>query len=75
MPVMTKLERVWERLAAVIEAGHPSSYDGLLEQWVSEWTSVLPTWRSLYRMLKQLDLEKLAKEIEDYLSCECPLVL
>ena len=29
-----------------------------------------PTWRSLYEVLRELDLEELSQEIEEYLSCE-----
>ena len=74
MPVMTLLERIWERLAAAVGAGEddPSSFEGLLNDWLSRRTSVPPTWRSLYGVLRELGLEELAREIEDYLSCECP---
>ena len=77
---MTSLQTVSGKLEAAIGADHLSRFVYiLLEWWVSGETSpVPPTWRSLYGVLRELDLEELGQQIEDYLSCESsrePLLL
>ena len=71
IPVITSLQNVDGKMANAIGAAHLSSLDAMLEWWVSGGTSpVPPTWRSLYGVLRELDLEELAQEIQDYLGCE-----
>ena len=47
----------------------------VLEKWASgkllSTRPRPPTWRSLFEVMRELDLEELSQEIEEYLSCEC----
>ena len=66
IPVLTSLEKVDEKLAAAIGAQNTSK---VLKKWASgEFLSTRPpTW---YEVMRELDLEELSQEIEEYLSCE-----
>ena len=72
IPVLTSLENVGKELAAAIGSHYTSDCNVLLEEWASEEISSTrpPTWRSLYEVMRELDLEELSQEIEEYLSCE-----
>ena len=63
------LEKVDEKLAAAIGVRNTSK---VLEKWASEefLSTRPPTWRSLYEVMRELDLEELSQEIEEYLSCK-----
>ena len=63
------LEKVDEKLAAAIGVRNTSK---VLEKWASEefLSTHPPTWRSLYEVMRELDLEELSQEIEEYLSCK-----
>ena len=69
IPVLTSLEKVDEKLAAAIGAQNTSK---VLKKWASgEFLSTRPPiWRTLYEVMRELDLEELSQEIEEYLSCE-----
>ena len=69
IPVLTSLEKVDEKLAAAIGVQNTSK---VLKKWASgEFLSTRPpTWRTLYEVMRELDLEELSQEIEEYLSCE-----
>ena len=73
IPVMTSLEKVGKKVAAAIGVHYNPYFNvNILEEWASmEMTSTRPpTWRTLYEVLRELDLEELSQEIEEYLSCE-----
>ena len=78
VPVVTSLEKVPDQLAEVIGASRELTdgygWEDVVDLWVDghgNWASHRPpTWRSLYEVLRELDLETLSQQIEDYLSCE-----
>lgn len=74
IPVMTSIAGVQKPLAVAIGVQYNSyqspDIDKILEQWVSGNTSQPPTWRSLYDVLRKLDLEELSEQIDEYLCCE-----
>ena len=49
------------------------------EEWAKEWEKgachLPPTWRSLFEMLKELDLEDLSQEVQTYLTGELVYIL
>ena len=71
IPVLTSLEKVDEEKLSAVIGVHPSDFD-VLEEWASgEITGTRPPiWRTLYEVLRELDLEELIQEIEEYLSCK-----
>ena len=73
IPVLTSLKKVDKKnLAAAFRVQNTGD---VLENWASAGNILstrdrCPTWRTLYEVLSELDLEELSQEIEDYLSCE-----
>lgn len=45
-----------------------SCVEWVIEKWVNGLGKCSPTWRELFRVLKQLNLEAMGLQIEDYLS-------
>ena len=68
IPVLTELEKVGDWSLSADTTSHKAFDD----MWFSKKLGTRPpTWRSLYEVLRELDLEELSQEIEEYLSCEC----
>ena len=42
--------------------------DAVIELWLSGKGPLLPTWRSLYEILRQLSLKELSQQIAEHLS-------
>lgn len=43
----------------------------VIDQWLLEKSPVLPpTWRSLYQVLRELNLKELSQQIEEFLTSE-----
>ena len=76
VPVVTALKKVPDQLAEAIGASADGYryWDDAVDLWIyghGNWTSERsPTWRELYEVLRELGLEELSQQIEDYLSCE-----
>ena len=72
VPVLSSLPMEKDKqLAAAIGAQYTSDSE-VLEEWLSGGISstLPPTWRSLYEVLRELDMEELSQQIEEYLSCK-----
>ena len=70
IPVVTSLAKVPEKLAETIGVLRNSATDNIVQQWISGKSSRPPTWRSLYDVLMELDLEEIGQEIKEYLASE-----
>ena len=55
--------------ATCIESEHPCEGKHLLETWIGQ-AQALPTWSSLLSILKQIDLNGTAQQIENFFSAE-----
>ena len=73
IPIVTSLEKVDEKLAAAIGIQNTRKVL-VLEKWASGTfpSTHPPTWRTyaLFEVMRELNLEELSQEIEEYLSCE-----
>ena len=47
-----------------------SCHEKLMDQWISRSASRPPTWRTLYEVLAELDLEELSQQIKEHFTCE-----
>lgn len=57
-----------EKLLSITE---PSVYiEVLIDQWIAGKAKENPTWSSLLRVLRQLDMEDMTVDIEDYMYGE-----
>ena len=86
IPVLKSLEPLHKELAVVakvaLSGGANSEYmhsdprnatEIIIRQWTLGEKPILPpTWRSLYQVLRELGLEDLSQEIEEFLSSELP---
>ena len=75
IPIVTALKKVPDQLAEAIGASADGyGWDDAVDLWIhgyGNWTSERsPTWRELYEVLRELGLEELSQQIEDYLSRE-----
>ena len=71
--MLTELDKQKQQLAIAIGVKEHSDrgYFGLIKDWIhgdNDWLP--PSWRSLYKVLRELGHEELSQQIEDYLSCE-----
>ena len=67
--VVTSLEENLKQLAEKIGVSSPNYYT-IMTKWVESEGNSPPTWKSLHAVLRELHLEKLSQEIEEYLSCK-----
>ena len=69
---VSALEEVHNQLAEAI--GIPYATYQFFGMWKffhhKKMVSLPPTWRELLKVLRELGLEELSQQIEDYLSCE-----
>ena len=75
IPVAEALENVQREdrveIAIRVTGGkHNQDYKELLQNWEAGMTADPPTWVILHELLRELGLEELSQQIEDYLSCE-----
>lgn len=78
IPVVTTLEKVYGQLkeTAMVLPGFfipwyltpEESFETVIEQWIAGKSILPPTWRSLYNVLRKLNLGELSDQIEEYLS-------
>lgn len=71
MPVVTSLAKVSSEFVRVIGLlTQTYTIDEVIELWLNGEcrTDLPPTWRSLYGVLRGLDLAELSEQIEHYLS-------
>lgn len=62
--MVTSLAEIQEQLVAALGVRCSESVEDMMKQWLPS------TWRSLYDVLRRLELEELSQQIEEYLSCE-----
>ena len=75
VPVATALAKGTDRFAEVIGVVKDyGGWTGVLESW-QLYRPRPRTWRELYEVLRELGLEELSQQIEDYLNCECTLLI
>lgn len=66
IPVLSSLAKIdGEQLEKTIGLSI-GDYDDTLDRWIESCNP--PTWKSLYDVLKELDLEELSEQIEEYLG-------
>ena len=73
IPVSASLEKNCEKLSEIIGVSCDGyrGYHSMMAEWMkSEGNRYPPTWRSLHAILRELSLEELSQEIEEYLGCE-----
>ena len=82
IPVLSSLAPLYKELASALEIPEAEMekqtspprhmtwqlLDIVMELWVSGKSPLLPTWRSLYEILRQLGLKVLSKQIAEYLG-------
>ena len=70
LQVVTSLSRSYRRLVAAIGINDApkDKLKYLIHCWLSGQSVRPATWRSLHDILRELDLEELSQQIEDYLT-------
>lgn len=69
VPVVTSITENFKQFCKLCKLSHSSyqSCSQAIEEW-EENVETPPTWRHLFDVLKQMDLEELVQEIENYLG-------
>ena len=72
--IVASLAEIPTQLAAILGVslmtGEEQQVEIVIEKWESGQSQHPRTWRSLLNILKELDLEDLSQEIEDYMHGE-----
>lgn len=64
------LEQLGRACQVPMKETEMSTAADVIDEWQRKNDECPPTWRSLFQVLKELDLERLSQQIKDYLGSE-----